>query len=90
MRLFRWVRVFGRLKDGETREQALAALLPLFRSTLETDVKAPGFAGASSDARNSYLRNRLVLDPAAQGRSNFRSEMTKPLSVLMAIAVGSC
>jgi len=87
-RLYRWVRVFGRIRDGETREQALAGLLPLFRSTLEADVKAPGFAGASSDARNSYLRNRLVLDPAAQGHSNFRSEMTKPLWVLMAIAGG--
>jgi putative ABC transport system permease protein len=87
-RLYRWVRVFGRLQDSETRDHAFAGLLPLFRSTLEADVKSPGFAGASTDARKSYLRNRLVLDPAAQGHSNFRREMTKPLWVLMAIAGG--
>jgi predicted permease len=86
--LYRWVRVFGRLRDGESREQAFAGLLPLFRSTLQSDVDSSGFAGASADARKSYLRNRLVLAPAAQGHSNFRDEMTKPLWVLMAIAGG--
>jgi predicted permease len=87
-RLYRWVRVFGRLKEGETHEQAFAGLLPLFRATLQEDVNSKGFAGASADARQSYLRNRLVLDPAGRGHSNFRSEMTKPLWVLMAIAGG--
>jgi predicted permease len=87
-RLYRWVRVFGRLRDGVTREQARASLLPLFQATLKADVESPGFRAASADARTTYLRNRLVLDPAAQGRSNFRRELTKPLWVLMAIAAG--
>jgi predicted permease len=87
-RLYRWVRVFARLRDGETREQAHAGLLPLFRTSLQADVDSPGFKGASAEARKTYLRNQLVLDPAAQGHSNFRSQMTRPLWVLMAIAGG--
>ncbi len=87
-RLYRWVRVFGRLRDGVTREQAHAALVPLFQSTLQADVESKGFAAASADSRATYLRNRLVLDPAARGHSNFRRELTKPLWVLMAIAGG--
>ena len=87
-RLYRWVRVFGRVRDGETREQAHAGLLALFRASLQSDVQSKGFAGASAETRKSYLRNQLVLDPAAQGHSNFRTELTKPLWVLMAIAGG--
>ena len=87
-RLYRWVRVFARLKDGVTREQAQAALVPLYQASLKSDVDSPGFASASADTRATYMRNRLVLDPAAQGHSNFRSELTKPLWVLMAIAGG--
>ena len=87
-RLYRWVRVFARVKDGVTREQAQAALVPLYQASLKSDVDSPGFASASSDTRATYMRNRLVLDPAAQGHSNFRSELTKPLWVLMAIAGG--
>ena len=87
-RLNRWVRVFARLGPRVTRTQAEAALQPLFASVLERDLEDPGFGGAPSNVRQQYRDNRLVLLPAAQGRSAFREAITTPLWVLMATAAG--
>ena len=87
-RLSRWVRVFGRLRPGVTREQAHAALAPLFRAQLQLDLADPGFHGAAASVRQQYAENRLTLLPAAQGRSSFRRSLTGPLWALMGIAAG--
>jgi predicted permease len=85
-RLYRWVRVFGRLKPGVTKAQAEVALKPYFASLLQLDLSAPGFSAGSAQTRQRYVQNRLVLTSGSQGRSSFRREMTTPLWALMAIA----
>ncbi|HEY2943523.1 MAG TPA: ABC transporter permease, partial [Vicinamibacteria bacterium] len=87
-RLYRWVRVFGRLRPGVTSEQARAGLEPLFRSQLQLDLGDRGLAEAPASVRQRYAQNRLVMLPAAQGRSSFRRALTTPLWVLMGTAVG--
>jgi predicted permease len=87
-RLYRWVRVFARLKPGVTREQAQAALGPWLRGRLEADLATKDFANAAADTRAEYARNRLVLEPASRGRSGFRRSIETPLLVLMGISVG--
>jgi predicted permease len=87
-RLWRWVRVFARLRPGVNAEQARAALEPYFRTLLERDLSDPGFANASASVRKQYLENQLRLPDASQGRSGLRRNLTTPLWVLMATAAG--
>jgi predicted permease len=87
-RLWRWVRVFARLKPGVSREQAEAALAPYFKSLLDLDLADRGFSGASQLTRERYRDNRAAVVDASQGRSGFRRSMTTPLWVLMATAAG--
>jgi predicted permease len=87
-RLFRWVRVFARLKPGVTPEAAASGLQPSFRSSLETDLADAEFRTAAETLRQQYVQNRLVMVPGAQGRSGFRRGLQEPLWVLMAAAAG--
>ena len=87
-RLWRWVRVFARLKPGVSAEQARVALEPYFRTLLEKDLAEPAFSGASARTRQTYVDNKLAILDASQGRSGFRRAMTTPLWVLMATAAG--
>jgi predicted permease len=87
-RLYRWVRVFARLKPGVTRDQAQAALGSWLRGRLDADLATKDFANASADTRAEYARSHLVLEPAARGRSGFRRAIETPLLVLMGISVG--
>ena len=87
-RLSRWVRVFGRLRPGLTRERAEASLALLFRAQIQLDLADPDFQGAAASVRQEYAGARLSLLPAAQGRSAFRRSLTAPLWVLMGIAAG--
>ena len=87
-RTYRWVRVFGRLKPGESMASAQAGLAAWTAAELTADLATKDFANASADVRKEYSRNRVVLEAAAQGHSNFRRELTTPLLVLMGIAAG--
>jgi putative ABC transport system permease protein len=87
-RTYRWVRVFGRLKPGESLASAQAGLAAWTAAQLTADMATKDFANASADVRKDYARNRVVLEAAARGHSNFRRELTTPLLVLMGIAVG--
>jgi predicted permease len=87
-RLNRWVRVFGRLRPGTTREQARLDLEPLFRGQLQLDLAEARLANADPAARQRHADNRLVLMAGEQGRSRFRSALTTPLWVLMGTAGG--
>ncbi len=87
-RLYRWVKVFGRLKSGVTPEKAQVALTPYYKSLVESDLKDPDFARAAPETRQRYAANQLQIVPASQGRSNFRRTLTTPLWVLMATAAG--
>ena len=87
-RLYRWVKVFGRLKPGVSPDQAQASLSPSYKSLVEIDLTDPDFVRAAPETRRRYAANRVEIVPAAQGRSNFRESMTTPLWVLMATAAG--
>jgi predicted permease len=87
-RLYRWARVFARLRPGVTREQAQVALQPYYQTLLEQDIKDREFARAADRDRKRYLENRITVLDASQGRSGFRRSMTTPLWVLMATAAG--
>jgi predicted permease len=85
---FAWARVFARLKPGVSREQALAALQPLYRAQIAEEIALPGFANAAASAREGYLTSEVAVVPGGQGRSNFRRATATPLWMLMAIAAG--
>jgi predicted permease len=87
-RLWRWVRVFARLRPGVSSEQARASLEPFFKSLLERDLADNGFASAAEPTRKRYLDNRFALPDASRGRSNLRRVLTTPLWLLMATAGG--
>jgi len=87
-RLFRWVRVFGRLKPGVTAEQATASLQSAYKASIALDLADRGFANATARTRDRYAKGSLELQSAAQGRSGFRRRLTRPLWILMAIAAG--
>ena len=87
-RLWRWVKVFARLKPGVSPDQARASLEPFFRTVLERDLADRGFSTASSATRERYLTNTLALPDASQGRSSLRRALTTPLWLLMATAAG--
>jgi predicted permease len=87
-RLWRWVRVFARLRPGVTSEQARTSLEPFFTTVLERDVADRGFGSASSTTRERYLNNKLSIADASQGRSSLRRALTTPLWLLMATAAG--
>jgi predicted permease len=84
-RRFRWVNVFGRLKPGETMEQAKAGLQPLFHQIIEWEVQQKEFSRTAPITREKFLRMWLDLLPGAKGRSYLRDQFSNSLRVLMAI-----
>jgi len=80
----RWVNAFGRLKPGVSMEQAKASLQPFMHSMLESEVQLPAFSHASKYDRDEFLKCWIDLLPGSQGRSYVRSQLSKPLWVLMA------
>ena len=84
----RWVNVFGRLKPGVTREQALTALQPFFHGLLEQEVQMAAFSNTTPYTREQFLKGQMDLLPAAQGRSPIRQQLSQPLKLLFAIVGG--
>jgi predicted permease len=82
-RRVRWMHVFGRLKPAISAEQAKAGLQPWFKSMLEADTRRDGFPQVTAQQRRSFLGSTIDVVAAAQGRSDFRREMDRPLWVLM-------
>src|SRR3989442_1406854 len=81
----RWVNVFGRLKPGVSREQALSALQPYFHGILEQEVLDAAFSTATPYTREQFLKGTMDLLPAAQGRSPIRQQLSQPLWMLLGI-----
>ncbi len=84
----KWVNVFGRLKPGVSRQQALASLQPYFHSMLEMEVKEAAFNKAPAEVRARFLQNTLQVLPGEKGKPRFREMMSTPLWVLMALTGG--
>jgi len=85
-RRMRWVNVFGRLKPGETKEQAKAGLQPLFHQIIASEVLQPGFKNASPYAKQQFLRMWMDVMPGSQGNSFLRRQYENPLWILMGVA----
>jgi predicted permease len=84
-RRFRWIAVFGRLKRGETMEQAKAGLQPLFHQTIEWEVQQKEFSKTAPLTREKFLKMWIDLLPASKGLSGLRQQFSNPLLVLMSI-----
>ena len=84
----RWVNVFGRLKPGVTREQALAAMQPYFHALLEQEVRMPAFSRTTDYVRQDFLKGAMGLLPAGQGRSPIRQQLSQPLWLLFGVVIG--
>jgi predicted permease len=80
----RWLHVFGRLKPGLTARQAQAALQPWFKAMLEADTRREGWPQVTEEQRRRFLASSLDVLPAAQGRSDLRQRLERPLLVLLA------
>jgi putative ABC transport system permease protein len=66
-----WVRLFGRLEPGVTREQAGSAMNALHRAIL-SEVEAPLLAGADEQQREAFRTRPLELVPGARGQTGSR------------------
>jgi len=83
----RWLHVFGRLKPGLTAAQAQAQLQPWFKAMLEADTRREGWPQVTEEQRRKFLASTLDVLPAAQGRSDLRQRLERPLLVLLAATV---
>jgi predicted permease len=81
----RWVNVYGRLKPGESIEQAKAGLQPLFHQIIDDEVRQPPFRNATAFDKEQFLRMWLDVMPGGQGNTGLRRQYEKPLMVLMAV-----
>jgi len=86
-RTFSWLNIFARLKPGESQARAQAATDVVFHAILEADLNQGGAPPRDQKARESLLKSRLELRPAAHGITELREKWEKPLTVLM-IMVG--
>ena len=85
-RTFSWLTIFARLKPGESLGKAQAATDVVFRAIHEADLSQGG-GPRDQRERESLLKSRLELRPAAHGITELREKWEKPLTVLM-IMVG--
>jgi predicted permease len=77
----RWLVAMARLKDGVSREQALASANVVYSQLLQEDlahVNAP-----SETFKQRFLKKSLVLMPGGRGISGLRDQSGTPLVVLM-------
>ncbi|MGA7155430.1 MAG: ABC transporter permease [Acidobacteriaceae bacterium] len=82
----RWLNIVGRLSPGVTRDQAQAALAPLWHALRADELKALG--SQSPHFVKDFLTNsRLLVLPGARGFSYQRSSFQTPLLVVMAMAL---
>jgi predicted permease len=63
-----WVYLFARLAPGVEREEAEAAVNPLYGAILN-EIEAPLYAGADEQALEQFRRKSLALEPGAHGQS---------------------
>ena len=77
----RWLTVMARLKDGVTREQAVARVNVLYAQLLQEDLQR--IETKSERFRAAFLGKRLELLPGGRGVSGLRDQSRTPLLVLM-------
>jgi predicted permease len=79
-RRYIWLQIIGRLNSGVTREQAAAALSPVFGHILENDMgQSPGIPDY---IKERYSRQSLDLQPGAQGVDSLQRMARQPILIL--------
>ncbi|MBC7928396.1 MAG: ABC transporter permease [Bryobacteraceae bacterium] len=77
----KWLQVFARLKPGVSATQATASMNVLYRQIV-TDLELPTIRGLTPVRREAFLKKRLILLPAHNGRSDLRERFSTSLIVL--------
>ena len=77
-----WIYVFARLKPGQTRQQAAAALNSTYSGLVEQQASMEHSRSASKQKR--FRESRLSLVEGSHGHSSFRDDARTPLLILMA------
>jgi putative ABC transport system permease protein len=81
----KWMNIIGRLKQGETRSHAEAAMNPLWHALRADELKAMGTR--SKRFTDDFLTNsKMKVLPGASGFSYARDGFEKPLLAIMAMA----
>ncbi len=81
----RWMNIIGRLRDGETTQQAEAGMAPLWHALRAEELKALGHR--SQRFVDEFLtHSRLVIEPGERGLSYSRNDLERPLLAVMAMA----
>lgn len=80
-----WLRIWGRMKPGVTKQQAEAVLQPVFTAFRRT-YAGGARVGSAPDAFERHINAPLHLRPAANGPSMFRKTYERPLWVLMGVS----
>jgi predicted permease len=75
-----WLRTLVRLKPGVAAEPVHERLRATFRAIQEE--RAKSFTALPSKQLEKFFRERLLLEPAAAGRSNMQREYRTPLAAL--------
>lgn len=82
----RWMNILGRLKPGESRDQAAVAIAPLWHALRAEELKALGIE--SKHFKDEFLtKSRLLVLPGARGFSYDRNTYERPLLAIMFMAV---
>lgn len=81
----RWMNAFARLKPGVSREQAEAALQPLYKQIIELEAQEPAFKDVEAYGRKRFLESQIKVFDGANGRSPLRRQFTTPLYVLLSL-----
>ncbi len=80
----RWLRVWGRMRSGVSRDQALAVLQTVFTNFRREQASTRG--QETPEQRERLIATRVYLRPAANGPSNLRQEYERALWVLASVA----
>ncbi|MGA3039958.1 MAG: ADOP family duplicated permease [Bryobacteraceae bacterium] len=75
-----WLRTLVQLKPGVAAEPVRQRLRATFRDIQEERDK--GFIGMPKRRRQQFFEEKLLLDPAASGRSNLQRDYRRPLAAL--------
>ena len=79
-----WVYAFGRLKDGVSREQAVAQLNAIY-SPIIAEVELPLQGGLPPQVLAEFKAKKIRLEPGQQGQSNLQGETSTPLVLLFSV-----
>ncbi|MFL6428535.1 MAG: ABC transporter permease [Acidobacteriaceae bacterium] len=82
----RWMNILGRLREGETAQQAEAGVAPLWHALRAEELKALGHK-PKQFVDGFLTHSRLVIEPGARGLSYSRNDLETPLLSVMAMAM---